>query len=591
MQRPSIRPPSRQERERLSRGVPPSRRLADEEAAFLDGVDPTERLVSQREMDQREIVNPRRSLNGIAVVVGSKKQPARDSRPAVREAKPMARDSHPVMRDPRPAYPRLPALPGKARAKAATVSRKAAGSVAVLKRAYGAVFNPEDRRHDMVEAEQDGLKSYLLQSFESQRRSGGRVLAIALVIGGGWATLVPLSGAVVVPGTVVSESSVKKIQHPTGGIIAGISVTDGKRVRQGDVLVRLDDTQVRSNFQVVSKQLEEVRARLSRLSAERDGHEEPASLTSKPAARDRAGDGEQLLTSEKTLFNARAESRKSQRELLRTRIAQLNDEIAGMESQIKSKQAQSDLFAQELEGVQQLWDKRLTPLQRLTSLQREAARLGGEKGQLQSNVAETRGKISEAELQLVKLDQDFRADVMKDLREAQDKEAELIEKVVAAKDQVAHIDLRAPVTGTVHQLAVHTVGGVVTPAEVLAVIVPESDELEIDAHLPSDKIDQVHKGQNAQVHFPAFNQRTTPELTGIVSYVSADISHDQQQPNGPGYYTVRVNLPPKESARLGDQQLIAGMPAELFIEASSRTMMSYMFKPITDQLGRMFRER
>ena len=574
MPRPSTRPPGH--KERLSRGMPSSRRLAADEAAFLDGVDPAERLLSHREAD-REIVNPRRSLNGIAVVVGRKKPPARDSKPALREA--------------RPAYPRLPALPAKAGATVTRVSRKAAGSVAVLKRAYGAVFNPDDRRHDLVEVDQGGLKSYLVRSFESQRRAGGRVLALALVVGGGWATLVPLSGAVVIPGTVVSESSVKKIQHQTGGTIAAIPVTDGQHVRQGDVLVRLDDTQVRANFQVVSKQLEEARARISRLSAERDGHDEPPLTTGRAPARDRAGDGEQLQMSENTLFRARADSRRSQRELLRTRIAQLNDEIAGMESQVKSKQTQSDLIVQELEGVQQLWDKRLTPLQRLTSLQREAARLDGEKGQLQSNIAETRGKISESELQLVKLDQDFRADVMKDLREAQDKEGELIERVVAAKDQVAHIDLRAPVTGTVHQLAVHTVGGVVTPAEVMMVIVPDSDELQIDAHLPPDQIDQVRKGQNAHVRFPAFNQRTTPELTGIVSHVSADITRDQQQPNGPGYYTVRVNLPPKEFTRLGDQQLMAGMPAELFIQTGSRTMMSYMFKPITDQFSRMFRER
>jgi HlyD family secretion protein len=579
MRRPSSRPPDR--KERLSRGVPPSsRQLTADETAFLDGVDPAERLISHRE-ERREIVNPRKSLKGIAVVVGNKKPPARNARQA-------AWDSKPVMRDVRPALPRLPALPANI---GATATRTAAGSVAVMKRAYSAVFNPDDRHREAMEAEDDGFKSYLVRSFETQRRAGGRVLAFALVIGGGWATLAPLSGAVVVPGTVVSESSVKKIQHPTGGIIAGISVTDGAHVREGDVLVRLDDTQVRANFQVVSKQLEEVRARLSRLSAERDGHDEPAALMSKAVARDRPGDGEQLLSSEKSLFNARAESRRSQRELLRTRISQLNDEIAGMESQIKSKQAQSDLFAQELEGVQQLWEKRLTPLQRLTSLQREAARLDGEKGQLQSNIAETRGKISESELQLVKLDQDFRADVMKDLREAQDKESELIEKVVAAKDQVAHIDLRAPVTGTVHQLAVHTVGGVVTPAEVMMVIVPESDELQIDAHLPPDQIDQVRKGQNAQVRFPAFNQRTTPELTGVVAHVSADITHDQQQPNGPGYYTVRVSLPPKEFTRLGDRQLIAGMPAELFIQTGSRTMMSYLFKPITDQLSRMFRER
>jgi HlyD family secretion protein len=567
MQRPSVRPPVRN-KERLSRGVSPSsRRIADDEAAFLAAVDPVERLDSHRE-DRRKPTNPRKGLKGIAVVVG--KKPVAEQLPVTRNVR-------------LPAIPRLPALPENA---GATVVRTATDSVAVLKRAYGAVFNPDDLRQEALEADQEGLKAYLARSFEGQRRAGGRVLALALVIGGGWATLVPLSGAVVIPGTVVSESSVKKIQHPTGGIIAGIAVKDGAHVRQGDVLVRLDDTQVRSNYQVVSKQLEETRARVSRLSAERDGHDEPA-LT---AGKDRAGDGGLLLTSENSLFRARAESRRSQQELLRSRIAQLNEQIAGMESQIKSHQTQSDLIAQELDGVQQLWDKRLTPLQRLTSLQREAARLDGEKGQLQSSMAETRGKISEMDLQLVKLDQDFRADVMKDLREAQDKEAELTERTVAAKDQVVHVDLRAPVTGTVHQLAVHTVGGVVTPAEVMMVIVPESDELQIDAHLPPDQIDQVRKGQDAQVRFPAFNQRTTPELAGVVSHISADITRDPQSP-GPGYYTVRVSLPPKEFARLGDRSLMAGMPAELFIQTGSRTMLSYMFKPITDQLGRMFRER
>jgi HlyD family secretion protein len=571
MQRPSVKA-------RLSRGVPPRQSEADE-TTFLDGVVPPERHATGPDWDD---VEPVRNYNSIAVVVGNKpvSQKPVAQKPVLRKAprKPARRDP------PGPVISGIPALHATA---IATVSRKAAGSVAVLRHAYGVVFNPDDRHSEEAEGE-EGLKAYLIRSFEKQRRTGGRVLALALIVGGGWATLMPLSGAVVVPGTVVSESSVKKIQHTTGGIVAGIAVTDGMHVHEGDVLVRLDDTQVRSNFQVVTKQLEEIRARIGRLSAERDGHDDPP-LAGKRAAGDRAGD-EQLLSSENSLFKARADSRRSQRELLRSRIGQLNQEISGMDAQVKSKQTQSDLIAQELEGVQTLWEKRLTPLTRLTSLQREAARIDGEKGQLMSGIAETRGKISESELQLVKLDQDFRADVMKDLREAQDKEAELIERVVAARDQVSHIDLRAPVNGVVHQLSVHTVGGVVTPAEVMMVIVPESDELQIDAHLPPDQIDQVHKGQNAQVRFPAFNQRTTPELTGVVSRVSADITRDQQQ-SGPGYYTVRVSLPGKEFTRLGDRQLIAGMPAEVFVQTGSRTMMSYLFKPITDQFQRMFRER
>jgi HlyD family secretion protein len=511
---------------------------------------------------RQEIVagNSSKGYDGIAVVVGKRS-------------------------DLRTEFSRIPARRSKAGQPA---TRTVAECVGALKRAYSAIFNPNDRKL-ADEAHRDGLKAYLIHSFENQRRAGSRVLAVALVVGGGFATFMPLSGAVVIPGTVVSETSVKKIQHPTGGIIAGILATDGTHVREGDVLVRLDDTQVRSNFQVVTKQLEEIRARIARLTAERDGHDDQP-LVRKAVYENRPADDEELLTTESSLFKARAEARRSQRELLRSRISQLNEEVVGLDAQVKSKRTQLDLVGQELEGVQALYDKRLTPLTRLTSLQREGARLEGERGQLVSTIAETRGKISESELQLIKLDQDFRAEVMKDLREAQDKDAELTERVVAARDQLTHIELRAPVTGIVHQLSIHTIGGVVTPAEVMMVIVPESDELQIDARLPANEIDQVHKGQNTLVRFSAFNQRTTPELSGIVSQVSADITHDQQS-GASSYYSVRVSLPGREFARLGERQLVSGMPAEIFIQASSRTMMSYLLKPISDQLHRMFRER
>lgn len=584
----------------LSRGVSSLRSRADE-AAFLDGVIPPEERIPR----YRDDAPPLQSYNSIAVVVGkrpstqrpisrkalppeppqSKSPKSKTQWPRPRRDKPEDQKPVPPRRSPRHppqlAVSRGPALHVLVRA---LVERKAADSTAMLRRAYSTAFNPDDRYAEKA-SDEAGLSAYLMRSFENQRRAGGRVLAIALIVGGGWATLVPLSGAVVIPGTVVAESKVKKVQHQTGGIIASIAVTDGMRVREGDILVRLDDTQVRANFQVVTQQLDEIRARIARLTAERDGQ----ALPGREEAGDRKDGRDHPVTTENSLFRARSDARRSQRELLRTRIAQLNEEIAGMEAQIKSKQTQADLIAQELAGVQQLWEKRLTPLTRLTSLQREAARLDGEKAQLLSNVAETRGKISEAELQLVKLDQDFKTDVIKDLREAQDKEAELIERVVAAKDQLAHISLRAPVNGIVHELAVHTVGGVVTPAEVVMLIVPDSDELQIDAHLPPDQINQVHKGQDTHIRFPAFNQRTTPELTGTVVHVSADITRDQ--PSSPGYYTVRVSLPGKEYARLGDLRLVAGMPAELFIQTGTRTMISYLFAPITEQFQRMFRER
>jgi len=237
--------------------------------------------------------------------------------------------------------------------------------------------------------------------------------------------------------------------------------------------------------------------------------------------------------------------------------------------------------------VDSLFQKGLVPLTRKTSLQREAARLDGERGQVVSAIAEAKSKISESELQVVRIDQEFRSEVMKDLREAQDKEAELVEKSIAANDLLKRVDLRSPTNGIVHQLSAHTIGGVIAAGEVIMEIVPASDELQIEAKLPPQNVDQVHTGQQAYIRFSAFNQRTTPQLEGVVSYVSADLSRDRANTNIT-YYTVRVTLPPSERQRLGSLQLVSGMPVEVFLQTGTRTMMSYLLKPLTDQLSRTF---
>ena len=225
----------------------------------------------------------------------------------------------------------------------------------------------------------------------------------------------------------------------------------------------------------------------------------------------------------------------------------------------------------------------------LTALQRDAARLEGERGQLVSAIAEAQSKISEEELQIVRIDQDFRTEVMKDLREAQSKEAELVERSVSARDLLNRIDIRASASGVVHQLAVHTIGGVISAGEVIMEIVPDKDSLQIEARLQPHDIDQVRIGQKSLVRFPAFNQRTTPQLSGAVSYISADLSHDKQ--TNAAYYTVRTTLPGEERRRLGGLHLMSGMPVEVFLQTGSRTMLSYLFKPITDQIQRAFNER
>ena len=455
-----------------------------------------------------------------------------------------------------------------------------------LRSAYAFLVSPA-RTTGLGDGSDAEIATRLTQGFEGELKVGLRVLTLGIGILGGWAIFVPLSGAVVVPGTLVVESDVKKIQHPTGGVVANIPVRDGMHVRTDDLLLHLDETQLRANSQVLSQQLDQVRVRLARLIAERDGADEPQIPHEMV---DRSGDADVsgLWESEVSLFRIRAAARRNAKELLHSHVGQLGEQISGLDAQVKSRAAQHDLISGELEGVDSLYQKGLVPLTRKTSLQREAARLDGDRGQTAAAIAEAKSKISETELQAMRIDQDFRTEVMKDLREAQDKGAELVEKTIAAHDLLKRVDLRAPTNEIVHQLSVHTIGGVITPGEVIMEIVPESDELQIEAKLPPQDVDHVHPGQRTYIRFSAFNQRTTPQLEGVVSYVSADLSHDRQGNTNAGYYTVRVTPPASERRRLGNLQLVSGMPVEVFLQTGSRTMMSYLLKPITDQLSRTF---
>jgi HlyD family secretion protein len=481
---------------------------------------------------------------------------------------------------PRSPVPRPVNAPsGRTPGRLVAIGRTLAGGVTFLAAREGAALR---------DAPDEGLASWVGRAFRHELRTGLRVLIALLVVAGGWGALVPLASAVVVPGNLVVQSNVKTIQHPTGGIVAEIAVHDGMRVEAGQLLVRLDATQARASLQVVSKQLDDFRVRIARLVAERDGLPQPE-IPSQMAARAAEPEVRTLLASEQSLFMARATARQSQKDLLQSRIAQLGEENSGLEAQLKSTAAQIELIAGELKGVQDLFDKRLVPLTRLTTLQRESARIEGERGQIVSAIAETKAKIGEAQLQIVRIDQDFRTEVVKDLGEAQGKEAELAERAVAARDMLDRIEVRAPTSGVVHQLAAHTLGGVVRAGDTIMQIVPDFDELQIEARLPPNDIDQVRTGQKAFIRFSAFNQRTTPQLIGNVSFVSADTVRDQQT-NAP-YFTVRVTLPDDERRRLAGLQLVPGMPAEVFMQTGSRTMMSYLLKPIADQLERSFIER
>ena len=414
------------------------------------------------------------------------------------------------------------------------------------------------------------------------------LVAVFVLVGGigGWAATTELSGAVIAPGQLVVQSDVKKVQHPTGGVVAELNVQDGDGVRAGEVIIRLDDTVTRANLAIVVKSLQQLAARQARLEAERDGTETVVFPEALLVLQD---DPEvaRLITGEAKLFELRRSSREGQKAQLAERIAQLNEEIEGVISQITAKEREIELINEELVGVRDLWEKKLIQVQRVNELDRQAARLEGERGQLVAATAQARGRISEIELQVIQIDQDMRSEVAEELRDIQAKTAELVERQVAAEDELRRIDIRAPQSGRVHQLAVHTVGGVIGAGEVLMLIVPVADDLTVEVKLAPQDIDQVQIGQPAVLRFSAFNQRTTPEVTGEVTRVSADLTLDER--TGLSYYTGRISLAADEAQLLGDVSLAPGMPVEAFIQTGERTVLSYLTKPLTDHAMRTFR--
>jgi HlyD family secretion protein len=405
---------------------------------------------------------------------------------------------------------------------------------------------------------------------------------------GGWASTAQISGALIAPGSIVVESSVKKVQHPTGGVVGEVRAHDGDLVKAGDVVVRLDDTVTKASLAIVTKNLDGLWARAARLEAEQRGLDK---ITFPPMLTDRADDPDVkgIMASETKLFEVRVNGRIGQKAQLRERITQLNEEIAGLTAQEKAKDREIELVEQELTGVRDLYDKHLVQLTRLTTLERDAARLSGERAQYVASRAQAKGKITETELQVIQVDKDVVSDVSKDLRETNDKIGEFVERKVTAEDQLRRVDIRAPQAGMVLQSTVHTVGGVITAGDTVMLIVPQADDLQVEAKVNPQDIDKLQVGQKTLLRLSAFNQRTTPELNGVVTRVSPDVTTDQR--TGQSYYTIRVSMPPEEVARLGDVKLIPGMPAEAFVQTGERTLLSYLIKPLSDQLMRAFREK
>ncbi|WP_421983162.1 HlyD family type I secretion periplasmic adaptor subunit [Roseibium sp.] len=409
-------------------------------------------------------------------------------------------------------------------------------------------------------------------------------VTIFVVVGiGGWATFTEISGAVVSSGTVVVESNIKQVQHREGGIVRDIKVRDGDLVASGDLLLSLDDTVTRANLAVITKQLQELTAQELRLEAERD------ELKAISWPEDRIESLGDIERGQQLLLEARQNSKEGRKNQLEEQIRQFNKQTQGLEAQVEAKDSEIELIKEELEDLDGLLNKQLVSKSRVSALRREQARLSGEYGDLIAQIARTREAISERQIQILQIEESYRAEVLEQLQDARSRIAQLEEQKIAAEDELTRVDIVAPRSGFVHQLSVHTIGGVIAPGETVMQIVPREDQLIIEAQVQPVDIDQLQPGQEARIRFPSFDQRTTPELNAKLLTLAADLTQDER--TGLSFYTARLIIDDEELEKLGSQTLVPGMPVETFLQTGDRTVLSYLVKPVTDQIAHAMRER
>lgn len=404
---------------------------------------------------------------------------------------------------------------------------------------------------------------------------------------GGWMAYAEISGAIVATGTVAIHGNPKTVQHLDGGIVAKINVADGDAVRKGEVLVRLDDTLLNANMEIYTKRLEEALAERGRLEAERNGRQNIEWEGGIARAIDIAPSAE-IRTGQEKLLEARRKSRDGQKARLKEKIAQFKNEIDGVQALLAAKREQIAFIDQELKGLRHLHKQGNTTINRLLALERQRAELSGQAAEHKAELARIENSISESDISILQLDREFLESVLADLRKREQEINDMVQQLIATRAQLARVDVKAPVDGIAHQLSVFTIGGVVSPGAGILQIIPRDEKVEIEAHIGTQFIDEIYAGQPARVRFSAFNQRTTPEFAGTVQTVSPSSVMDEKQ--GFSYYRVWIAVPDTELAALGGKKLVPGMPAEIFIKTTERSAMSYLVKPLADQINRAFRE-
>ncbi len=416
------------------------------------------------------------------------------------------------------------------------------------------------------------------------------MLAVTVLFGvlGIWGNFATISGAIISNGMIQVESLRQVVQHPQGGVVGTIGVKEGDTVQAGQVLIRFDDTLLRSQLTTVDNQLKEIVARRARLEAERDGSETLQFVPELVNLAKSDPNALQLMQGQTRLFEARRETLSQQVKQLTERKEQIRLQIKGVQAQLTSAKEQVDLIKLELADQQELLAKGLAQASRVLSLQREASRLNGTIGELESSAARGEAQIIETDIQILQLSNERREEAITTLRDLTYSEIEMVERKLSLEETLARMDVRAPMSGTVHGLTVHALRSVVRPADPILYVVPSDSPLVISSRIEAIHVDQVHVGQDASLRFSTFDQRSTPEIFGKVVKVSADVFRDDV--SGVSYYSAEIEPNEGEIDRLGDVELLPGMPVEAFIKTVDRSPLSYLTKPFMDYFNRAFRE-
>lgn len=415
---------------------------------------------------------------------------------------------------------------------------------------------------------------------EAPRRAGIIIAVLVFGVFGLWAVLAPIEGAAHAPGNVTVRSYKKTIQHLEGGMISDIRAQNGDVVTEGDPLMILDSTQSLAQLEIANAQFVALSALEARLIAERDGLESiafPSAL-----AQDNVNAREEM-NAQTQIFTARKTAREGSTAVLEQRIEQLRSKLLGLEAMKTSKEELAASFGEELEDVQLLLKEGFSDKNRLRELERNAAQLRGEAADLVSQLSSTEMQIGETQLQILQLENEFQSEVVTLLSETQTRLKDARERMTALNDVVDRTVIRAPVAGIVTGMQFHTIGGVIGPGMPIAEVVPQSDELVIEAKVSPMDIDRVNVGQEATIRFSSFSS-SVPTIFGTVLSISADALIDEatRMP----YYLARVQVTAEGMQDLGNLALVPGMPAEVFIASGSRTFLQYVMKPFSNALAR-----